>query len=198
MNYVIDWFLVHMISEQCIKKEEREVYQFGIECLFLKIIHYASYLIMANFLHSVLDLMISACILVPLRSVSGGYHAKSRIGCYIFSCSVVIAVCLLNKQYFYNWIYFAEGIVASMIILLWAPVENENRILDDFEKCKFHKKAKFLVLVSDVVIIALMLGDNLWISGCLLHGMMVAAVLLLLEKRKLRLVRKHKSANLIF
>lgn len=188
MNYAIDWFLAHMISEQCIGKEEREVYQFGIECLFLKIIHYVSYLIIAIFLHSVLNLMISACILVPLRSVSGGYHAKSRIGCYIFSCSVVIAVCLLNKQCFYNWIYFiyfVEGIVASVIVLLWAPVENENRILDDFEKCKFHKRAKFLVLVSDVVIIALMLGGNLWISGCLLHGMMVAAVLLLLEKCKL-------------
>lgn len=186
MNHVIDWFLADMISEQCIEEEEREIYQFGIECLFLKIIHYVSYLIIAFVLHSVMNLMISACILIPLRSMSGGYHAKSRVGCYIFSCFVVIAVCILNKQCFYEWIYFVEEIVASVIVLLWAPVENENRILDDFEKCKFRKRSKYLVLMSDVVIIFFMIVGNVRLSGCLLHGMMVAAVLLLLGKCKLQ------------
>lgn len=186
MNNIINWLLMHMISEECIQKEEKDIYQFGIECLLLKSIHYISYLVIAFFLHSIINLMITASIFVPLRNTSGGYHAKTRIGCYIFSCFMVIAICMIDKIYFPMWIYFAEGIVANATILLWAPIENDNRTLEEFEKHKFHNRAIFLVLISDVIIFFLMADGNSRIAGCLLHGIMVAATLLLMGKYKVQ------------
>lgn len=186
MNNIINRLLMHMISEECIHKEERDIYQFGIECLLLKFIHYITYLVIAFFLHSIVNLIITASILVPLRGASGGYHAKTRIGCYVFSCFMVITICVLDKKCFPLWLYLIEGVVANVAILLWAPVENDNRALEEFEKHKFHNRAIFLILISDMIIFFLMIEGNTRIAGCLSHGIMVAATLLLMGKYKVQ------------
>lgn len=52
--------------------------------MFLKLLHYISYLIIGIALDSLLSLFVSACIFIPLRTKAGGYHANTRIGCYFF------------------------------------------------------------------------------------------------------------------
>lgn len=79
MNYIIS-----VILESCISKDDLEIYSFGLECMFLKLLHYISYLIIGIALDSLLSLFVSACILIPLRTKAGGYHANTRIGCYFF------------------------------------------------------------------------------------------------------------------
>lgn len=84
MNYIIRVILECSISESCISEDDLEIYNFGLECMFLKLLHYISYLIIGIALDSLLSLFVSACIFIPLRTKAGGYHANTRIGCYFF------------------------------------------------------------------------------------------------------------------
>ena len=79
-------FVEKLVSNEIINEKEADLYQFGIECLVLKLIHCISYLCIAACFQMVPQLIVIGCVLIPLRRNAGGYHAKTKMGCYIFSC----------------------------------------------------------------------------------------------------------------
>lgn len=183
MDYILDLFLKHIISEECIKEEELDIYRFGLECMILKLIHYVSYIIIAIVLHSLPGFLISSCVMIPLRSMAGGYHAKTRVGCYIFSCSIIIALCLLNKMVLPILIQLVILVIGNIIILFWAPVENENRPLEQVEKNVFRKRVIITLLIADAIIFA-MIWKNISIYDFLINGIVMMSILITLEKAK--------------
>lgn len=183
MDYILDLFLKHIISEECIKEEELDIYRFGLECLILKLIHYVSYIIIAIVLHSLPSLLISSCVMIPLRSKAGGYHAKTRVGCYIFSCSMITALCLLNKMVLPISIQIVILVIGNIILLFWAPVENENRPLEQVEINVFRKQVIITLLMADTIIFV-MIWQNISIYNFLINGIVMMSILLTLEKAK--------------
>lgn len=191
MDYILDLFLKHIISEECIKEEELDIYRFGLECMILKLIHYVSYIIIAIVLRSLPGLLISSCVMIPLRSKAGGYHAKTRVGCYIFSCSMITALCLLNKMVLPILIQIVILVIGNIILLFWAPVENENRPLEQVEINVFRKQVIITLLMADTIIFV-MIWQNISICNFLINGIVMMSVLLILEKAK-RKGRAKKS-----
>lgn len=183
MNYIISVILESCISENCISEDDLEIYSFGLECMFLKLLHYIYYLIIGIALDSLLSLFVSACILIPLRTKAGGYHANTRIGCYFFSCSMVIVLCVLNKIFLPVWSIIFCLFVADFVILLWAPVENENRILEQEEIVQFRRQVIVLLMLSNAIFCVLM-WNEIEIYKYLASGIAMAAMLLLLGKGK--------------
>ena len=183
MDYILDLFLKHIISEKCIKEEEADVYRFGLECMILKLIHYVSYIIIALALHSLPSLLISSCVMISLRSKAGGYHAKTRIGCYAFSCSMITVLCLLNRMVLPELIHMVMLVIANIIILVWAPVENENRPLEQVEINVFRKQVIITLLIADAIIFV-MIWQNISICNFLINGIVMISILLTLEKTK--------------
>ena len=78
METVITNIILQMKEAGLVDEDHVEVYQFGLEYLFLKVIHYLSYLLIGYVLHMIIPMMINAIVFIPLRSKSGGYHAKTR------------------------------------------------------------------------------------------------------------------------
>lgn len=183
MDYILDLFLKHIISEKCIKEEERDIYRFGLECMILKLIHYVSYIIIALALHSLPSLLISSCVMIPLRSKAGGYHAKTRIGCYVFSCSMITVICLLNRIILPELIHMIILVIANIILLIWAPVENENRPLEQVEVYAFRKQVIIILLIADTIILG-MIWQGISIYNFLMNGIVMMSILLALEKAK--------------
>lgn len=183
MDYILDLFLKHIVSEECIKEEELDIYRFGLECMILKLIHYVSYIIIAIGLHSLPGLLLSSCVMIPLRSKAGGYHAKTRIGCYVFSCSMITALCLLNRMVLPEFIHMVILVIANIIILVWAPVENENRPLEQVEINVFRKQVIITLLIADAIIFV-MIWQNVSMYNFLINGIVMMSILLTLEKAK--------------
>ena len=67
------------------------------------------------------------------------------------------------------------------IIFAFAPIENENRTLDQEEQKKFRKQALIILVLADMAII---ISHKIHIEVCqwLLNGMIVAALLNLCGK----------------
>lgn len=181
MDRLLKNILSRMREKGLLEENEEDVYLFGLECLLLEVVHYLSYIIIAFTMGMTIPMIVTAMVLIPLRRKSGGFHARTRSGCYLFSCFVVVVVCLLDKVVFPLWLGAVTIFGANVIIFAFAPIENENRILDYNEKKKFRKQALMILGLADVAVITLY-QNNTEICQWLLNGMMVAALLNLFGK----------------
>lgn len=74
-------------------------------------------------------------------------------------------------------------VIGNIIILFWAPVENENRPLEQVEKNVFRKRVIITLLIADAIIFA-MIWKNISIYDFLINGIVMMSILLTLEKAK--------------
>lgn len=183
MNSLIQHILFKMKTEELVNDEDEDVYRFGLECVLLKMIHYLSYILIGFVLHMTVPMLVSVMILMGLKSKTGGYHAKTRPGCYFFSCFVIFLICLLNKVMFPEWFFVLAVFFANIVVYCLVPIEHENRALEQSERREFKKQALLLLGIVDAVIMATAVMDCV-ISRWLLNGILVAAILILLGKCK--------------
>ena len=193
MDRLVNCILFKMQSEKLVDEEDIEIYQFGLECILLKLIHIISYLLIGICMGDVFSLLVSGSILIPLRRKTGGYHAKTRVRCYIFSCCVVLLLCLFNKAEMALMVRTAGMIVADILILLLTPMENENRVLELDEKILFRKQAiVLLALVNVVVVIIFLIQKYLFLAYWLENGVLFTGVLLALGVKREKYSEKRK------
>lgn len=184
MNSLIQYILFRMKTEELVNDED--VYRFGLECLLLKMIHYLSYVFIGFSLHMTVPMLVSVMILMGLKSKTGGYHAKTRLGCYFFSCFIVFLICLLNKVEFPIWLFALAVFLANFIIWRFTPVENVNRELDQLEIKDFRRQALLLLGVVDAAVIVTSAIKSFAISQWLLNGLLMEAGLIIVAQ-----CRKH-------
>ncbi len=184
MNSLIQHILFRMKTKELVKDEDEDVYRFGLECLLLKIIHYLSYIFIGFALHMIVPMSVSVIILMGLKSKTGGYHAKTRLGCYFFSCFIVFLICLLDKAEFSAWLFVLAVCTANSVIWRFTPVQNTNRELEQIERKEFRRQSLLLLCVVDAAVIATTAIKSFAISQWLLNGLLVEAGLVILGKKR--------------
>lgn len=181
MERLLGIILFRMKSKRIVNEDEEDIYRFGLECLLLKVVHYSSYIVIGLILKMTIPMLVSAMVLMPLRRKSGGFHARTRMGCYLFSCTIVVVLCLLNKIVFPLWLSIVILILSNVIVVSFAPVENENRSLDQTERKEFRRQALFILMVADGTVITSGIAE--WVvCQWLLNGVVIAAQLILFGK----------------
>lgn len=181
-----DRILGQLIKLNIIDSEDEEIYRFGLEGLFLKIIHYSSYLIIAFILHEVIRFVIFFASFLFLRKSAGGYHAKTKGGCYISSCLTVFCM-MICLRVFTDWEYSLQIgsvliMLADVCIFLIAPLGNRNRILDQEEQQIFKRRSYGFLILENFLIILLILTGQIKYAVPVLLAVECEGVLLLLEK----------------
>ncbi len=84
-------------------------------------------------------------------------------------------------------------VMADILILLFAPVENENRVLEPDERILFRKQAiGLLVLVNMVVLAILLTHKYLFVAYWMEKGVMFTGVLLGFGIKRQRVRSKEK------
>ena len=181
-----DRLLKQMIKWDIIRSEDEEIYRYGLEGLILKLMHYTSYLIIAVLFREMLAFLFFFFAFLLLRKNAGGYHAKTRVHCYIFSCATVLCVLTIMKtipEWGSTTILTAGLILLSdLIICITAPMENENRPLDEEEKNCFRKRCLGVLAVENIFFWLLnTLGKDTFALAIAL-AVICEAILLLLGK----------------
>lgn len=182
MEKVVNSILNRLVKYNDITQEEKATYGFGFECLILKIIHIISYIFIAVIMKQLLELLIMLSVLIPLRKRAGGYHAKTRLGCYMVSCITVYASLLLQKLVDNDKVYFSCWIICSAVICLLAPVDNENKRINQLEKIYYKKATRTITFfIGIIIILSWLIGIEI-IMQMLIIGMVVLTISLLTEK----------------
>lgn len=181
-----DRIIKQLMKLQIINSEEEEIYRFGLEALFLKGVHYISYLVIAVLCCEVPKFILFFMAFLLIRKNAGGYHSKTKQGCYFVSCGTVLSVLLLLKYIDLQGVVLGVTILlllsADSIILWLAPLENKNRELDDAEKRYFRRRCIFILGIENILILLLgLLHKSDYIMPIIL-AVVCSAFLLILAK----------------
>lgn len=122
---------------------ELEIYKYGFEIICSTLIGFIITLLIGLMFQMFLLSMIYYFAFVLIRQFTGGYHAKSY-----FMCNLVFSIVTLFVFGFTKMAVFAGNYSISIHLLLlllsilitwyYAPIENENKPLDEEQKKRNH------------------------------------------------------------
>ena len=95
-------------DEGIIKKDEIDVCKYGIEYFIISVLEILSVLLLSAFVGNFVCTLIYFVAFIPLRIYSGGYHADSKIGCYLILLSVYALFSVMIKYIPTNY-YIVTG-----------------------------------------------------------------------------------------
>ena len=180
MYNVVEKIVAFLVEKRLINISDFDLYSFGLECIFLKVLHYLSYLFIALILKIPLEALIIGITFICIRTNAGGYHAKSRTACYIISCFSVFVTLIVYKVIVTKQIYLILFILSSVILFLMSPVDNENRRFSSQEERHYKFKSYVYIFIFQLITIFCIIFGFYNFSYLCILGLTLAAILVLL------------------
>jgi len=145
ITYISKKMTNRLLSRDVIKKEDSEIYQFGLEQLFTNLIDVLTLLVIGMLLGMVWQSLVFMASFVFLRKYTGGFHTSTPLRCYIMTI-IVVVVTLSAMKYveINNFIYYGIIAASGVVILLLSPVESPNKELDGIEKMIYRRKTIYI------------------------------------------------------
>jgi len=158
------------------------VVRYGMELLFFKIIFYVVVLFIGVIANRVLHMVIFMLFFEPLRIYAGGFHAKSRLNCFFISFIMLVAAVSairFTPSVYYSLLSAIFTIVFGIIIWLIAPVETDNKTLDETETRVYRKRTRLILLFEIAVIVIGFIFKQYWLSYIISLGLLCSGFLLI-------------------
>lgn len=119
------------VEHNIISKSVKDVYRYGIEITISSIIGFVITCLIGLLFRMLMQTMLFYVIFILLRSMTGGYHAKTYLKCNFIFSIITLFIVTFSKAAYEMQISF--GILTllfllSIAIFIWiAPVENVNK-----------------------------------------------------------------------
>lgn len=141
-------FTDKLLTMNVINNEEKELYIYGFQQGFLLFINFITVIVVGLIFHKLWESVVFISAYSLLRAYAGGYHTNTQLRCYLFSVATMILVLsLINFIPWNSTICIMIAAVASIIILILAPVEDKNKPLSNLEVAIFKKKANINLII---------------------------------------------------
>ena len=185
MEKVIASLVNFIIKNSDDEIKNQEILKYGLELLILKTFFVSILLIIGILSGNILESIVFTVSFSQIRSISGGYHAKSRLSCLIISVLLfIVAILLLKIQTQCKWLFWGiAGIsfILSIFLFIVSPIDTENKRLDEAEYQFFRKKAHFSLAIEIIIACIFLLIGLKSMSFMILIGLIEAAFLVSLE-----------------
>ncbi|MCM1525575.1 MAG: accessory gene regulator B family protein [Ruminococcus sp.] len=188
MDKIMDFIVGVVDKNSGMDSEEREVVRYGLELILLKALFGCLIAVTGILMGCFWECVLYNLMFLALRSYAGGYHAQTRTRCLIQSMLTVIAALTAIRLCCEN--DFAAAVLAGLSLVcgfaLWklAPVDTENRQLDENEAIMFGKKTRItLAVYLAAAVIAYILGAEI-VSCSAMAAVSVSGILVMAEYRK--------------
>lgn len=149
-----------MISSGTVKEEDREVYQYSIEVVAAVLINILSSVVLFSVFGMLIECLLFFAIFFPLRTYSGGHHMASHLGCYLLSMLIMLLV-IICIRIIPEGTYFASSVLlvafSSMTIILFSPIEDRNRPIDEIERPIYRRKSLKVLAVELLAFLLLLI-----------------------------------------
>lgn len=156
MKQLADYATQRLIDEAVIPEADAEIYAYGFDYLFTLTYTYGSLLILATFLGTVPETLLFFLAFFPLRSYAGGYHATTRLRCYLASVVMIILfnvlLVMIPSMCYISLAMFIVGF-AWLCLILWAPIVHENHPVTPADKRRFRKYSFVICGVESVLLL---------------------------------------------
>ena len=153
MFYKASIYIADILEQQNkFASEDKEVYRYGIQQGLNLALNILTTIIIGCLCDMLLPSILFLVCYMPLRSFCGGYHAKTHLRCYIYSVIMMTCILLVTKYLTFSILVYESFILVGFtVILLLAPVEDQNKVLDSDEKRIFRMRA-YIIAALEVLI----------------------------------------------
>ena len=156
MNKIIDRASEYLVAQRVIHPKDTAIYRYGMEMMFLTIAEVASILLIAAFVGNFFETFLYFLAFIPLRLFAGGYHATTRLRCYLLSLAVygVFSFCLVLVPV--RWLgkmSLGAALLSFISIYIWAPVIHKNKSVSAQDISSYRKISRFIALSETAIII---------------------------------------------
>ncbi len=147
-----------MVRNEIISSEDREIYVYGLKQGLILLINILTTLLIGFAFNKTTETIVFLASYIPLRVYAGGYHARTQMGCYIFSIVMIISVLLAIEFIpWTNFICITISVISALIIFFLSPVEDTNKPLDAAEVKVYGKKARIILGLELGVLVLFMI-----------------------------------------
>lgn len=184
-----------LVTKKVITAEEKEVYEYGVFQMLVNVLDTVSILVLAIFFHKVFVVCCYIVCFCMLRKYAGGFHAKSVIGCYMMTVGsaclmlITIGICRMPMA-----VITAVWLVSGIIILLFAPVQNRNKRLDEVERLVYRRRTIIIWILESAFMWGLYSLNFIEGAEGILLSYVLIVISMLVELRSLAMV-KRKGEN---
>lgn len=184
METLTSKFVNRLINNNIIKKEDAEIYSYGFKEMIFIILNLITTLFIGALFNKVFEIILFMIMYIAIRVYAGGYHARTKLKCYMFSILMLTSVCYILKINLLqsNFLVVILAIISSILILFLAPVEDENKPLDEIEIKIYTKRTiRNLIIVFSVLSITLIF-NKINFSACICISILCNGLVLLFGK----------------
>ena len=161
-------------SKECDEIELKKL-RYGLEGFYSFITKYIFILIINIILGTVLEFIIFHLAYAFIRSVGFGLHAKTNIGCWIFSTIINVGIPLIIKYYYVpKNILIVLWLISFIAISIFAPADTKKRPLI---RKKQRIQNKIIAIIVCLVYLLLMIFLDNFIVNTLVYALLFEAVM---------------------
>lgn len=145
-------------TQGIIQEEDINTCRYGLDVFISSALEIASILIIAAIVGNFFQAVLFFTAFIPLRVYAGGYHADTKLKCYLISLGVygvftVIMNILLDELYLA--LNMSGAIFSLIMVLIAAPVVHKNKAVNDIER-KYYRKFSIWICTVETTIILLL------------------------------------------
>lgn len=145
------------VCRKIIDKNDEKVYEYGLQLLLSTVLNTLIALLLAIVSGTIIPCLFYLSAFVVMRKSAGGFHAKTHLGCCCILVAVqccFIAIIKLVASDLYIMISVLSLIISVITILLYAPLEHENKPLSDKDTVRLRKiSIAYMLIIFGLVIL---------------------------------------------
>lgn len=129
-----------------------DVYAYGIQNLLIFLFNLFSFMVIGAIFHTIMYTVVFILFYSVLRIYAGGYHASTAMRCYFISNIIVLIFIILFKNLpINNAVSCISAFCCYTYIFMFAPVDTQNKHLDQLEKKCYGKRARIVLSIELLV-----------------------------------------------
>lgn len=176
-----------------ISSDDRDIYRYGVQQGCVLLLNLLSIITIGLLCGMLIESILFMLVFVPLRTYAGGYHAKTHIRCYVYSMLTITVILLTMKLLSFDFWHYVLMMVVGCLVILWlAPIEDENKPLDNLEQKAYCKKAHLLVGFDVLIFLAACLLKLEVVYCSCTMAMFLLGILVIIGQIKNQFFRKSK------
>lgn len=178
-------------KEEIISDEEKEIVQFGLESLGGNLLGIILTLVVGVCFQQVREALLLWFLLFPLRKNAGGFHAKTKVRCFLSSTVTIIVSMVCIQQI--RWTETENiliTVISAVVIWIMAPVENGNKRLDSVEYRVYRQRTRKILLL-EVLLFVLSLTFG-WEDLVIVITMVFSIVCVVLVTGKVKMLKDSR------
>lgn len=145
--------LIQCIDEAyTVDESEKEILRFGIQSAIELLINILISFVILYELHMIWEGLLFFVIFIPIRTLAGGYHLDSYIGCLLFSAATLVGIMVLSRymEIPCGW-SFVTILALEAVICRISPVVNSWRPVSKREYCTFSRRLRVVLLIDCIL-----------------------------------------------